>query len=124
MRKMKNRIICMLLAIAFLVTAQPVLVSAKSSKPDGTGYKIYKGDKYDNCEKLCAANGKLYYGKQGEKHSYICSMKPDGSGRKILIRDADFLVTDGKRIYYQPWTMLDGDLYGKVDQKNFRCVGM
>lgn len=71
--------------------------------PDGTGYKIYKGNKNDGLDKLCAVNEKLYYSrsyrKNGKYSHHLYSMKPDSPDRKILVKNADFLVTDGKKIY-------------------------
>lgn len=89
--------------------------------PDGTGYKIYKGNKNDGLDKLCAVNEKLYYSrsyrKNGKYSHHLYSMKPDSPDRKILVKNADFLVTDGKKIYYQP--RIDYD--GKTPQTVYSC---
>ena len=81
-----------------------VVTSAMSSSgrlaridPNSGHYKIYKGKKYNNIEKLCAAKGRLYYYKDGT----VYSMKADGSARKTVIkRYVNLLAMNEKRIYY------------------------
>lgn len=88
-------------------------------KPDGAGYKIYKGEKYDGFNVLCAVNGKLYYSKH-RKNSYIddiYSMNSDGSEKTMLVKGADNPIIDGKTIYYK----LRANYDGKTEQKIFRC---
>lgn len=79
-------------------------------KMDGTGYKVYKGKKFDELEFLCAVDNRLYY----EKDHCIYMMKPDGTGKKLLVQNEGCVyLMDGKYIYYKP-NMAYG--LGTVDQ--------